>query len=154
MPLRPHPLSDPTEKEEQEKGRWSPPASPLLKIKPRLGSAALSAGKWAAFWCSQNRQPRPPGCRQLGATSGTARTEQNLAARGQLTPEGGEERAGLLFPVPSPRLTYELGHSVGRACDGEEPSENLESVASRGFIKNEKEIFFFSWKDKIKGKEK
>lgn len=68
--------------------------------------------------------------------------------------ESGEERAGLLFPVPSPRLTYELGHSVGRACDGEEPSENLESVASRGFIKNEKEIFFFSWKDKIKGKEK
>lgn len=52
--------------------------------------------------------------------------------------------------VPYPRLAYELGHSAGRACDQGEPSEDLQTVGSRGFTRNEKEIFF-PQKDKIKG---
>ena len=68
--------------------QMEPPASPLLKIKRRLQSAALSAGKWAAFCCSQNGQARPPGCEQPGAAAGTGRAKQNLAPCGQLTPEG------------------------------------------------------------------
>lgn len=102
MPLRLHPHSDPIEKEEPEKGGWGPPASPLLKIKPRLESVALSAGKWAAF-CTQNRQARPPGCRQLWVTAGTGRIKQNLAPHGQLTPE--REPAGTCWAPLAKFLT-------------------------------------------------
>lgn len=91
-----------------------------------------------------------PAVGSLGPRRGLGEPSRTWLLVGSSLPrESGEERAGLLLPVPYPRLTYELGHSAGRACDGEEPSENLESVASRGFIENEKDIFF-SGKIKLK----
>lgn len=84
-----------------------------------------------------------PAVGSLGPRQGLGEPSRTWLLVGSSLPrESGEERAGLLLPVPYPRLTYELGHSAGRACDGEEPSENLESVASRGFMENEKDIFF------------
>ena len=78
-----------------------------------------------------------PAVGSLGPRRGLGEPSRTWLLVGSSLPrESGEERAGLLLPVPYPRLTYELGHSAGRACDGEEPSENLESVASRGFIEN------------------
>ena len=91
-----------------------------------------------------------PAVGSLGPRRGLGEPSRTWLLVGSSLPrESGEECAGLLLPVPYPRLTYELGHSAGRACDGEEPSENLESVASRGFIENEKDIFF-SGKIKLK----
>ena len=91
-----------------------------------------------------------PAVSSLGPRRGLGEPSRTWLLVGSSLPrESGEERAGLLLPVPYPRLNYELGHSAGRACDGEEPSENLESVASRGFIENEKDIFF-SGKIKLK----
>lgn len=126
----------------------------LLKIKLLLESMALSAVKWAAFCCTQNRQTRPPGCRQLWAMAGTGRTKQNLAPDRQLTPKrewGGRKVLGSSCQVPYPRFTYGPGHSVGRACaGGGEPSESLGSAPSGGLI-NSGEVILFR---KIKLKER
>lgn len=93
---------------------------------------ALSAGKWAALCCTQNRQTRPPRCRQLWAPAGTGGTKQNLAPHGQLTPERVERKVlGYRPHVAYPRLASELGHSVGRACEEEASGLwSLDSVAS------------------------
>lgn len=126
----------------------------LLKIKLLLESMALSAVKWAAFCCTQNKQTRPPGCRQLWAMAGTGRTKQNLAPDGQLTPKrewGGRKALGSSCQVPYPRLTMGQVTQWGGLVRGRgEPSESLGSAPSGGLI-NSGEVILFR---KIKLKER
>lgn len=121
-----------------------PPNITFPKDKAAMENKVLTIEKGTALCCTQNRQARLPGCRQLWATAGLRKTRRNLTSVGNLL---SEEQGRMHRPPPPSPLFDSPMSQVGRWAEWDKDRlVKSGELASESAIRTGNQISFLEGK--------